>query len=455
MVKPMRNLEEDCRLIRDARGFKDIAATFYMLFYVRESDVALYDELVMRIDEFPENPSIFDWYELSLLWGHADNSTKDELNLSPEMRKAIDDSQKISGTDVKDALVTIGKKFLEEHLSDAHTISARINRLTLEKKHVDDTAFELLKKRNAWVQSEIDNGLRENAEYTRLMQEKNNLLKENISHTDMRVKRLDMALGEILCDVHSRVRSESKILFSQMYTSYEKSKQLQDKIEAIRKNAYESVTTALKDASGISEEEATAWVERNVFIEDNVRRKLRRIGYPPDELKKDMAELYRYLGGKMGPVHFLLEGRSRRAFARGKSIIAVQGSSFNKRTLFHECGHLAEAWDPVFQASCQAFIQGRATGMPVSLKRLTGANYRADEMAYPDTFINPYVGKDYGGRASEVFSMALQHLESYDSLLPLIADPEHFSLLMGFCLRKNPRIIRQVQEYLKQNLYTE
>ena len=93
--------------------------------------------------------------------------------------------------------------------------------------------------------------------------------------------------------------------------------------------------------------------------------------------------------------------------------------------------------------------------MPVSLKRLTGANYRADEMAYPDTFINPYVGKDYGGRASEVFSMALQHLESYDSLLPLIADPEHFSLLMGFCLRKNPRIIRQVQEYLKQNLYTE
>ena len=62
MVKPMRNLEEGCRLIRDARGFKDIAATFYMLFYVRESDVALYDELVMRIDEFPENPSIFDWY---------------------------------------------------------------------------------------------------------------------------------------------------------------------------------------------------------------------------------------------------------------------------------------------------------------------------------------------------------------------------------------------------------
>lgn len=443
----MPTLEEGCRLINEAHDFKNIAAAFALLFYVGEREVLLYDELTTTLDEFPSQPSVVDWYDLARLWDRAGNDVRQALNLDPDMAKALDDARKITRSDVKAALEKLGEDFLKKHLPDMRVSASKIKKLAHEKQQCDDTAFELCKKRNAWVNAEISNGLQKNTEFARLMHEKLQLLQAQVSYTDTRVKRLDMAIGQIRSDISSRAWEQSKIQFSQMDASLAKSRQLQEQIEAIKKKAHEAVTTALKDASGISGEEAAAWVERNVFIADNARRKLNRIGYSPEKLKRDMAELYRYLGGKIGPVQLVLEGSSRRAFARGRGVIAVQGK-FDKRTLFHECGHLAEAWDPVFQASCQAFIGDRATGQPVSLRKLTGANYRADEMAYPDAFINPYVGKDYGGRASEVFSMALEKLEGSDSLLPLLADAEHFSLLTGFCLRKNPRTARLAKDSL-------
>lgn len=152
------------------------------------------------------------------------------------------------------------------------------------------------------------------------------------------------------------------------------------------------------------------------------------------------------MGGKLGPIEFVLEGHSSRAFARGKTLIAVQGS-FNKETLFHECGHLAEAWDMSSQAACLQFVRDRAKGDLVSLKKLTEGSYRSNERAYPDDFYHPYVGKYYSHGASEVFSMGLQCL-SNPQCLALLAekDPEHFSLTLGICRRANPALAKQLGE---------
>ena len=177
---------------------------------------------------------------------------------------------------------------------------------------------------------------------------------------------------------------------------------------------------------------------------------MKRNKYPVEKLKEDIAELYRYIGGKLGPIDFSLTQGGRRAFAKGRSCISIQGD-FTKKTLFHECGHLAEAWDRVFQVSCMEFVKSRATGSPVSLKKMTGLGYQPHEKAYPDSFINPYVGKDYGGTASEVFSMALQCLASPEETAELIEkDQEHFHLLLGFCRRKNPLLEEQAQLALAQ-----
>ncbi|MEI3453339.1 MAG: hypothetical protein V8Q91_07970 [Bilophila wadsworthia] len=92
---------------------------------------------------------------------------------------------------------------------------------------------------------------------------------------------------------------------------------------------------------------------------------------------------------------------------------------------------MAEAWDRVFRFPVWNLLN-RATGSPVSLKKMTGLGYQPHEKAYPDSFINPYVGKDYGGTASEVFSMALQCLASPEETAELIEkDQEHFHLLLG------------------------
>lgn len=200
---------------------------------------------------------------------------------------------------------------------------------------------------------------------------------------------------------------------------------------------FSAITAELLELGGISEAQAADWVDSNVFIAGNAVSKLRRIGYPPEQLKQDIAELYRYVGGKIGPIEFVLEGRSKRAYARGKTTISIQGN-FNKNTLFHECGHLVEHWDSAFWCACSDFIARRATGAPVKLKTLTKLRYAPNERAYPDKFINPYVGKIYESDSTEVVSMGLQCLANPQSLTHLAQhDPDHFKLILGICTRNN------------------
>ena len=165
------------------------------------------------------------------------------------------------------------------------------------------------------------------------------------------------------------------------------------------------------------------------------------------QFKESLAELYRYLGGKLGIIYFVVEGRSKRAFARGRGLIALQGA-INTETLFHECGHLAEAWDQAINAACLRFVKDRAEGPPVSLRKLTGNHgYRLAEVAYPDSFIDPYVGKHYSHAASEVLSMGIQCLANGASLRSLAKDSEHLKLMVGICtMPRRPDMAELVQK---------
>lgn len=119
----------------------------------------------------------------------------------------------------------------------------------------------------------------------------------------------------------------------------------------------------LKENSPISAEEAQEWVEKSVFFDSSATAKMSRLGVSIPQFKESLAELYRYLGGKLGIIYFVVEGRSKRAFARGRGLIALQGA-INTETLFHECGHLAEAWDQAINAACLRFVKDRAEGPP-------------------------------------------------------------------------------------------
>jgi hypothetical protein len=111
----------------------------------------------------------------------------------------------------------------------------------------------------------------------------------------------------------------------------------------------------------------------------------------------------------------------------------------DKQTVFHEVGHHVENSVPGLYEVCQSFRGKRADSTtPVRLKQLVpNSTYRDDEQAYPGNFISPYVGKIYAGqRATEVFSMGLQHFASAEDLASLIVkDHEHFLLTLGTILR--------------------
>jgi hypothetical protein len=96
----------------------------------------------------------------------------------------------------------------------------------------------------------------------------------------------------------------------------------------------------------------------------------------------------------------------------------------------HEYGHHIESVLGIIPA-LQQFVLDRATYQPMQL----GKNYGENEKAYPDTFINKYVGKKYTN-ATEVVSMGMQALLVEPDLFKK-TDPEHFFLTIGILQGKS------------------
>jgi hypothetical protein len=96
-------------------------------------------------------------------------------------------------------------------------------------------------------------------------------------------------------------------------------------------------------------------------------------------------------------------------------------------TWTHEAGHYLEDLHREALKASKDFVEFRTEGTP--LKKLSevvaGSGYRDNEVTREDEFINPYIGKDYGGSATEVMSMGLQYLHKNPVEL-LTQDPGMF-----------------------------
>jgi SPP1 gp7 family putative phage head morphogenesis protein len=103
------------------------------------------------------------------------------------------------------------------------------------------------------------------------------------------------------------------------------------------------------------------------------------------------------------------------------------------RTLVHEWAHGLEHHNPELLEASLAFRAARTAGLPEESLRLRfpGAGYEAHEMTVPDDFFHPYVGRDYGGGATEVLTMAAEEIWAGGGALLLAHDPDHFHLVLG------------------------
>lgn len=189
--------------------------------------------------------------------------------------------------------------------------------------------------------------------------------------------------------------------------------------------------------SAITPEQASDWANAQEITKAAVAR-FKKIGYPVDQVRQDMAEFYRLTGGRVPRVRVDSKG-DRRANAthidsHGKMGTINLDSAFDKRVLWHELAHHIEA-DPVAKLAAGTFIRRRSEdGKAYSLRSLTGnKGFRSNESAFKDHFFNEYVGKIYNDGMTEVFSMGVEVLSNPQRLAEVITkDPETIEFVMGF-----------------------
>ena len=158
--------------------------------------------------------------------------------------------------------------------------------------------------------------------------------------------------------------------------------------------------------------------------------------YGKAKAQSAMLEFFQLTKGKGGSSLKSVTKTESRAYANSISgqinIGKKEQENIMKRTLFHEMGHHVEYEDLRIANAAKSWIESRATGKPKSLKSLTGAKYRKDEIAYPDKFIDPYVGKIYERNVTEVVSVGMEEFADLSGMATLYRrDPEHFNFIIG------------------------
>jgi hypothetical protein len=222
--------------------------------------------------------------------------------------------------------------------------------------------------------------------------------------------------------------------------------------EAVQGKIRDAVIGALLEKSPVSEAETENWLSQSVHVASDAFSRLKRTKstYESiDDLKRDMMEFYRLVGGKIGKIKVVTKGTSRAHANKHTGEVAVD-SNFNKRVLFHELAHHLEFSNPLILMAASEFRKQRTDGSEgeklVPLRALAHMGYGKDEFAFKDKFFDPYVGKYYRDGSTEVVSMGLQQLASPEAILHLYAnDREHLELAVGMAAQDDPAI----REWLK------
>lgn len=150
------------------------------------------------------------------------------------------------------------------------------------------------------------------------------------------------------------------------------------------------------------------------------RAKIALSAAAPDELRRAVTSaedfLARLFGRDLGQTKATFRAGARAHYKLGRNVMLLARNE-NAGVVVHEAGHWVEDHSSNIHQAVLDFLIRRTTGPDgkrealVSLRRLTGRAYKSDEVARPDKFGNPYVGKAYrNDRATEVLSMGLQQM---------------------------------------------
>jgi SPP1 gp7 family putative phage head morphogenesis protein len=159
------------------------------------------------------------------------------------------------------------------------------------------------------------------------------------------------------------------------------------------------------------------------------------------QIRFEMREFYALAQGRglsqLKGIEYIRE-RAEANPLTGMINIGLNGDLSEAQTaLWHEMAHMIEFEDPSIADAAKSWIRARATGSEQSINSIQGVDYYDEsEVALPDKFISPYVGKIYDQDATEVISMGLQYFTGPEEMLKFYRkDPEHFRFVVGAVLK--------------------
>lgn len=209
----------------------------------------------------------------------------------------------------------------------------------------------------------------------------------------------------------------------------------------------ENLKKAEQDYEGALQE------RRDLFVKHFGNETAQRLGYSPltpdlkgtpvaQEIKTGQTFLNQTVAnwptkttGKKKLLRYDVYYSTQRAHFDGGSVVLAHSDKAN--TVVHETGHFLEAEGKTrdgipYHHVALNFLEARTAGeYPKSLKLLTGNAYGDGELARPDKFLHPYIGREYpDGKATEVLSMGMEFL--YNNPVKFASgDEEHFYLTVG------------------------
>lgn len=251
---------------------------------------------------------------------------------------------------------------------------------------------------------------------------------EKVNQTTAQMERLDVSADrkavEDLRALQQSCKDKHKELSYEIYQELVKAE-----VRAIV--AMDKFRETLVGQSTVTRQEAEKMAAK-VKIDENVHDK--------KALVSTLADFFEMTGGKGSKSLKRLLYDKDRAYAFG--IVINVGSDRDpetqRRTLWHELGHHVEFENQDIATANKHWIVSRAHGLPRPLNELAGQEvYEDDEVAYPDRFIDPYVGKVYRNGSTEVLSMGIQFFTSAEDMVLLYKrDREHFHLTVGAITKK-------------------
>jgi len=251
-------------------------------------------------------------------------------------------------------------------------------------------------------------------------------IKASSAEIDKEIKTLSKSVDKVAAKVEA-LTAAGKPVPSELIDQYAEGATRLDELKArsagVREKAMREFLNGLK-SGGLPPEDAIRRADAIAFDRDIN-------AYRQAEVRNATTELFQISGGKGSASLKRFVRESDRAWANPDGRINIGYA--DRSTIFHEIGHHIEFESKELENAARDFVLSRAEGAPRKLRELTGnERYEDWEEAYPDKFVNPYVGKIYENGSTEVLSMGVEHLVSVRQALRLYdADPEHFYFTVG------------------------